>query len=109
MCREALPSLYAAEGVRAGFRVGEYWDPAVQVDVVGVRDDHWTDLGECKWGDVASLPALAAELEAKVPLYPNTRNATIGRRLFVRAVKGRARTAPAGVKVHTLEELYATA
>lgn len=109
LCREALPSLYAAEGVRAGFRVGEYWDPAVQVDVVGVRDDHWTDLGECKWGDVASLPALAAELEAKVPLYPNTRNATIGRRLFVRAVKGRARTAPAGAKVHTLEDLYATA
>ena len=27
LCREALPLIYAAEGVGAGFEVGEYWSP----------------------------------------------------------------------------------
>ena len=106
LCRESLPLLYAREGVRAAFNVGEYWDSDVQIDVVGVRDDHWTDLGECKWGDVASLPALAAELEEKVCRYPNARNATIGRRLFVRSLKSRRHARLEGVRVHTLEDLY---
>ena len=26
LCREALPFIYAAEGVTAGFEVGEYWN-----------------------------------------------------------------------------------
>ena len=50
LCREALPHIYANEGVGAGYEVGEYWSGAAQIDVVGVREDHWTDLGECKWG-----------------------------------------------------------
>ncbi len=92
LCREALPFLYAAEGVRTAFMVGEYWDLNVQIDVVGLRQDNWTDLGECKWGEVASFAALVAELGEKVRHYPNPRNASIGRRLFVRAQK-------AGVKL----------
>ena len=84
--------------------MGEYWDAGVQVDVVGVRQDNWTDLGECKWGDVPSLPALAAALEETVRHYPNARNATIGRRLFVRKAPDRARLTD--VRVHTLQELY---
>ncbi|MCY4634102.1 MAG: hypothetical protein OXG04_06275 [Acidobacteria bacterium] len=65
LCREALPLIYAMEGVTAGFEVGEYWgarrrntsespspdaSPAAQIDIVGLRDDNWTDLGECNWG-----------------------------------------------------------
>jgi AAA+ ATPase superfamily predicted ATPase len=88
LCRESLPLLYLREGGRAPFTVGEYWDAGVQVDVVGLRQDHWTDLGECKRGEVASLPALAAELEKKVRRYPNARKATIGRRLFVSKSSG---------------------
>lgn len=107
LCRESLPLIYQAEGVRAAFQCGEYWHKEVQVDVVGVREDGWTDLGECKWGDPGSLTALAAELESKVSLYPNKRNATLGRRLFVRTVKARAKAAAAGVQVHTLADLYA--
>jgi AAA+ ATPase superfamily predicted ATPase len=106
LCRESLPRLYVREGVRAPFNVGEYWDGDVQIDVVGVRDDHWTDLGECKWGDLASLPALAAELEEKVPQYPNARNATIGRRLFIRSLKSKGQGPLEGVRVHTLKDLY---
>ena len=119
LCREALPLIYAAEGVAAGFEVGEYWSrprrnsaeaaspdapPAAQIDVVGLRDDGWTDLGECKWGAVPSAPALEAELERKARLYPNRRGATIGRRYFVRR-KPASRSAAPGW--HSLRDLYA--
>ncbi|HYH45784.1 MAG TPA: ATP-binding protein, partial [Thermoanaerobaculia bacterium] len=62
LCREALPALYRQEGVTAAFEVGEYWSRDVQVDVVGVRDDGWIDLGECKWGPVRSPAAAQREL-----------------------------------------------
>lgn len=104
LCREALPALYRSEDVSAGFEVGEYWDANVQIDVVGIRDDGWTDLGECKWKPVRSLRALEHELEAKVTRFPNPRNATIGRRLFVRKPPPRARTRH---RVHSLQDLYA--
>ncbi|MCA9679164.1 MAG: ATP-binding protein [Kofleriaceae bacterium] len=103
LCREALPHLYARDGVAAPAQVGEYWDRDVQIDVVGVRGDGWTDLGECKWGAVRSGPALVAELEAKVGAYPNPRNATIGRHLFVRT---RPRATPEGAIWHDLADLY---
>ena len=49
LCREALPLLYAKDGVSGRFEVGEYWDRIVQIDVVGLRADGWVDLGECRW------------------------------------------------------------
>jgi len=105
LCREALPALYAHERVSAGFEVGEYWDRDVQIDVVGLREDGWIDLGECKWGTVRSLPAVERELETKVAAFPNPSNATVARRIFVRR-------APAGatkgtVRVHYLASLNA--
>jgi hypothetical protein len=104
LCREALPYVYAREGVTAAFEVGEYWDRDVQIDVVGLRDDGWTDLGECKWGSVRSTKALASELGAKVARYPNARGATIGRRFFVRTHPKVA--LPEG-RWHDLADLYA--
>lgn len=104
LCRDALPLIYAAEGVSAGFEVGEYWGANVQIDVVGMRDDNWTDLGECKWGSVSSSTGLERELERKVALYPNSRGASLGRRYFVRrkpAGKGREGG------WYSLEDLYA--
>lgn len=106
LCRESLPLLYAREGVRAAFMVGEYWDKQVQIDVVGVRQDNWCDLGECKWGEVTSFSGLVGELEAKVRAYPNPRNATIGRRLFIKTAKAAAKSAPANLRIHTLADLY---
>ncbi|MCX6904270.1 MAG: ATP-binding protein, partial [Verrucomicrobia bacterium] len=106
LCRESLPLLYLREGIRAPFTVGEYWDADVQVDVVGVRQDNWTDLGECKWGHVTSLAALTAELDEKIHRYPNARNATIGRRLFLRKSPAKSGPIPPGLRVHTLQELY---
>jgi hypothetical protein len=44
------------------------------------------------------------EIDARVPLYPNDRGATLGRRLFVRSVKAHPKVA--GIEVHTLEDLY---
>jgi AAA+ ATPase superfamily predicted ATPase len=104
LCRECLPLIYAREGVTAAFETGQYWDARVQIDVVGIRRDEWIDLGECKWGDVSGGRA-AAELEQKVPLFPNPSNATIGRRLFLKAASPRQRL-PDEVKIHTLADLY---
>ena len=104
LCREALPFIYAAEGVAAGFEVGEYWSGDVQIDVVGLREDHWTDLGECKWGAARSPARLEAELERKVAPYPNRRGATLARRYFLRRKPAARKTA---VGWYSLEDLYA--
>ncbi len=105
LCRDALPQLYDREGVSAAFEVGEYWDRSTQIDLVGLRDDAWTDLGECKWGRLPSPSKVVAALEAKVGRYPNARNATIGRRVFVRDAPAPAGL-PENVRWHTLRDLY---
>ena len=104
LCREALPLIYASEGVAAGYEVGEYWSKTAQIDVVGLREDHWTDLGECKWGAVRSPQALETELDRKAAAFPNPRGATFGRRYFVRR-KPAARQGANGW--YSLQDLYA--
>ena len=104
LCQEAMPWLYQRGRIETAFEIGEYWDKQMQIDLVGLRADHWTDLGECKWGPVSSLPKLAQELERKVGSYPNKRNATIGRHLFVRTRPRKNQIA--GVQIHDLEDLY---
>jgi hypothetical protein len=89
LCREALSFIYEKEKVSALYEVGSYWDSQVQIDVVGLRRDGWIDLGECKWGAVKTIPAVVNELESKVERYPNHKGATIGRRLFLRTLKGK--------------------
>jgi uncharacterized protein len=103
MCREALPRLLEREGIDGNLRVGEFWDPTVQIDAVALRADRWTLLGECKWGAVSSLPKLEAELRAKAKAYP-LGTTTLDARLFVRRpLKGRQPSEP---RVHTLSDLY---
>lgn len=106
LCREALADLYAVDGV-SDFTIGEWWDPTAQIDVVGLRDDGWTDLAECKWGPITSVPKIVAELERNVRAYPNARAATIGRRIFARRLPPpSARAKIAGVVWHSLDQLY---
>jgi len=103
MCREALARVYEREGVVGPYEIGEYWDKATQIDVVGVRTDGVTDLGEARWGTISSQPALVAELGRRVEAFPNQRGATVMRRIF-------SRTSPkkpiAGVRWHDLDDLY---
>lgn len=106
LCRQALPVIYEREGVNAAFEVGEYWDKDVQIDVVGFRDDNWTDLGECKWGAVKSYNALLTETEKKLMIYPNTRGATIAKHIFVKQKPGAQIREKSGVIWHGLEDLY---
>ena len=76
----------------------------MQIDVLGMRDDNWTDLGECKWGPVKSSRGLEGEMERKVALYPNSRGASLGRRYFVRR-KPRGKEKADGW--YSLDDLYA--
>jgi AAA+ ATPase superfamily predicted ATPase len=106
LCREALPVIYDREGLGAAFEVGEYWDKEIQIDAVGLRDDNWTDIGECKWGAVRSCEKLLKDVQRKVQAYPNTRGATIGKRVFVRKKPGlKVRDLP-NVDWYGLEDLY---
>ncbi len=101
LCRAALPRLLEAERVKAGVEVGSFWSREVEIDVVGVRDDGVTELGECKWGRV-SAAELVRQLARKAEAYPNPKNHTLRRHAFVRAWKGKA---PDGVLLHRLEDL----
>jgi hypothetical protein len=104
LCRQALPRLYCAEGVPGRFAVGEFWSRETQIDVVGLRSDGWTDLGECKWGQTEGLEAMLKELSAKAIHYP-LQGATLQKRLFTRhPLKS---PPPAGVRLHDLKDLYA--
>ncbi len=106
LCREALADMYVRDGI-SEFSIGEYWDRETQIDVVGMRDDKWTDLGECKWGPIGSVPAVVAELERKVRAYPNPRAATLGRRIFThRLPPPSVRAKAPGVTWHSLDDLY---
>jgi uncharacterized protein len=105
-CREALATIYAREKISAAYEAGSYWDSRVQIGIVSLRQDGWTDIGECKWGAVKSLQAVTGDLEAKIRRYPNLRGATIGRRLFVRELKLGRRAPPENLRIHTLEDLY---
>ena len=104
MCREALPFIYQREGISSSFEIGQYWSKDVQIDVVGLRNDGVTDIGECKWGKIPSAPALVSELLTKIGRYPNHRGATIGRRIFVRE---KPDNDTSNIIWHDLENLYA--
>lgn len=105
LCRQLMPALYARQGVAARFEVGEYWNRQAQIDVVGIRDDGRTDLGECKWGTVRSQASLRHELEAKLPHFPNQRGATLHRYYFVRRLPPRLDATP-GETWLGLDDLY---
>ncbi len=108
LCREALPHLLRAEDSTAAFTIGEYWDKHVQIDIVGVRDDGWADIGECRWGTVRSAPALLREVGDKVRRWPNESGSTIVRRFFVRRRPRRA-VDTSHERWHDLEAMYAAA
>lgn len=104
LCKEALARIYLREGLTCSYEIGEYWDKNVQIDVVGVRQDGVVDIGECKWGKVASTPKLIQELRAKMAAFPNPENYTIHGLLFLRShlqIPGESR-----IKLWTLEQLY---
>lgn len=106
LCRKAMPFLYTRERVSAAYRIGQYWSREIQIDLVGLRGDGVTDIGECKWGAYGGKARLQAELERKVAAYPNARGATLMPRAFVRKRPDGA-SADSLVRFHDLEDLYA--
>jgi hypothetical protein len=108
LSREALPHIYEREGVTASYEVGDYRDKNTQIDVVGVRDDGWIDLGECKWGPVRSVVALFDELDTKVKHFPNPRRASIGRVLFTQSDRRQVPSGRLNARWYGLTDLYET-
>ncbi len=102
LCREALSLLYEAESVTGKFEVGEYWDRTAQIDVVGLRADGWVDLGECKWHGRPAAAAVASELAARAAHYP-AKGRTVRPVAFLRR---KPRTAPGGLTLYDLPQLY---
>jgi uncharacterized protein len=98
----ALPSIYSKEHVGGRFDVDGYWDRSVQIDVVGLRDDGWVDLGECRWVGRTGLSSAARELAGKMGHFPDG-NRTVRQLLFVGK---KPASIPAGVLVHDLQSLY---
>ena len=82
--------------------MGEYWDRAIQVDVVGLRSDGWIELGECKWSDRASLASTTRDLLGAAARYPSA-GRTVRPHLFVHRAP---RTSPDAVEVHDVDDLY---
>jgi AAA+ ATPase superfamily predicted ATPase len=105
LCREALATIYTKESVSGNFEIGEYWDQERQIDVVGLRQDGWTDLGECKWTAASSGATLRKELEPRSQNYPNARNASLGHRYFTRLPLKNISAKPHETW-HSLEDLY---
>jgi len=105
LCREALPRIYLHDKLNTAYRIGEYWDKRVQIDLVGLREDNWIDLGECKWGSVPSVPTLIDDLESRLKLFPNENNASLGRLIFTRRpVKAPKNGGP--IRFFSLADLY---
>lgn len=101
LCRQALPRLLRAEGVAATVEVGSWWDRSAQIDVVGLRDDGITELGECNWGPVG-LAELAGQIERRVEAFPNPKRHALRRHAFVKTWRGKA---PPNVRLHRLTDL----
>lgn len=102
LCRVALHDLLRFEGVRA--KVGEYWEPSLQIDVLALRTDGEVEIGECKWGNVSSWPALVRELRSKQARYCQDRTTRL--RAFVRSTPPQSAKIPDALRVHSLADLY---
>ncbi|MBF0432872.1 MAG: hypothetical protein HQK83_16425 [Fibrobacteria bacterium] len=105
ICKAGLPYIYNKENVISPFEIGSFWDKHMQIDVVGIRQDRWIDLCECKWGPNIALKKTAVELMKKCENYPNRKNFTIRPRIFVRQIRKNS-VLPDHVSIHTLEDLY---
>jgi len=106
LCRVALSRLYQKEELTCSYKIGEYWDRDVQIDIVGYRRDGVIDICECKWGKTSSIPQLVKELKTKITLYPNKDNKTIKGRLFLRS--GRKPPPLTNIQIHSLDDLYSS-
>ena len=75
-------------------------------DVVGIRQDAWTDICECKWGTIKSIPAIRKLMKEKIESFPNKRNATIQPRVFVRKKTAAMKNDMSTMKWFDLSDLY---
>jgi uncharacterized protein len=104
LCREALSRLYQREELTCAYKIGEYWDKDIQIDIVGYRQDGVIDICECKWGKISSIPQLLKELNTKISRYPNKDNKTIHGRLFLRSRT--KKLSSHSIQTHFLSDLY---
>ena len=78
----------------------------MQIDLVGIRDDNRTDLGECKLGRRAVDTVSGRGTRTQAERLSNTQGATLARRYFVRRKPKSVAKADAK-DWYSLEDLYA--
>jgi AAA+ ATPase superfamily predicted ATPase len=91
LCREALPLLLIEQEIHTGVETGAYWDNAMQIDLVGLREDGPIELGECKWGAYGSATKVESDLADKLSRYPNPSNRRLLPNVFARVKPRRAK------------------
>lgn len=108
LSREALVEIYRREQVMSSFDIGEFWTRETQIDVVGLRGDGVVDLGECKWGPIASRVEVERELQRKASLFPNHRGHTVALHVFCREKPKPKKEAGEAIQWHDLADFYPT-
>jgi hypothetical protein len=102
LCREALLEIYVKDGVRGPVQVGEYWDKSIQIDLVGLRDDGWVDVVECRWFARLKLSETSRDLLLPTAGYPSGQR-TVRPPLFTRR---KPSSTPRDIPVYDLASMY---
>jgi AAA+ ATPase superfamily predicted ATPase len=106
LCRQALPRLLARQRVTASYRIGAYWDRAMQIDLLTEREDGITQMAECKWQNRPVGMDTVEELRRKMSLYPNSQKHTLVPQLFSRSGFTAQVQQEPRLERYTLDDLY---
>lgn len=106
LAREALVEIYRRDRVMSSFKIGEFWNREMQIDIVGMRGDGVVDLGECKWGTVSSAVEVERDLRRKAAAFPNRQASTLQLHIFCREKSRKKQESAETIRWHDLGDFY---
>lgn len=105
LCQEGLLFMYQKQFISTSFKIGEYWDSSLQIDIIGYRKNEGIDLCECKWGNIRSIKNLGNNLKEKMKKYPNYEGLTLKGIIFSQK-KLPKKNQITGISYYDLNDLY---